>query len=443
MLEQFYNFYRTYSIDSTICFMFLLISLQANFPVKKKYAHNSSWFFTLSGALIFTLLFQGVLLTFFDDLIFSTPVHYFYYFLCVFLLGLLLSHYYLQGKLFSKLIFILFFVASIQLYRAFCLPMYSLEGTINQDLYIFMDLGLEILLFLFLYMFSQLFKRHHIQTGLELNLKTKIIMLYLPLSILIAVMIPGYFPNLGHALTYLILLMDMPVIYYLFAELARHYEEQNRLSQALTRAKADQAAFEQISELRTKIRQERHELKNQYFKLQVLMHNQEYEKLEEEIGTVVDRISTNLKSLETGSTYLDYLLLQKQEQAEKYNIPFHVEINLPQDIAYDDTAAGTALSNLIDNAIESSRKEKTPDIQISIRNVKGYFYCEIKNYVTKNVLAANPSLDTTKNDKDMHGFGLKIVRKTLEQANGILNLSVDQSYFKAAFMLPILKASDK
>lgn len=75
--------------------------------------------------------------------------------------------------------------------------------------------------------------------------------------------------------------------------------------------------------------------------------------------------------------------------------------------------------------------------------MKGYFYCEIKNYVTKNVLAANPSLDTTKNDKDMHGFGLKIVRKTLEQANGILNLSVDQSYFKAAFMLPILKASDK
>ena len=63
--------------------------------------------------------------------------------------------------------------------------------------------------------------------------------------------------------------------------------------------------------------------------------------------------------------------------------------------------------------------------------------CEISNKIAENVLAANPNLETTKIDKINHGLGLKIVQETLNSNDGILGTSIEGSYFKAKFMIPM------
>ena len=53
------------------------------------------------------------------------------------------------------------------------------------------------------------------------------------------------------------------------------------------------------------------------------------------------------------------------------------------------------------------------------------------------MLASNPNLETTKMDKLNHGLGLKIVQETLNSNDGILGTSIEASYFKAKFMIPM------
>lgn len=436
-MEYLYRLYRTYSISSTACFAFLMIILYHAFLPKRKYSNITPAKYAALGVVIFTALFQGVLLTVSPaELIFSNPFHYLYFFLCMVIPSITLSHLFLEGKLFSKLIYILFFTASIQVFRGLCIPIYRLENVIESNVYLFLDLFMESLLFLFLYGLMVLFRKHPIEIEPLLDNRTRTAMLYLPLSVHSAIMLPAFFPDMDIYYIYIIFFLDIPILYYLFAI---HYNELVKVNIAMTKARANRDAYERTDELRKKIRQERHELKNEYFRLQILLHDKKYEELETQLEAVIGKTNKNLKSLETGSTYLDYLILQKESLATDSNIPFQVDITLPESTSFDETAAGTVLANLLDNAIEASRKEKDSAIHVTIKTINGYFFCEVRNRIGNNVFEKNPFLTTTKTDSESHGYGLKIIRKTLAEAKGIFDLTVDNGDFVASFMLPLLE----
>ncbi|MBR2810955.1 MAG: GHKL domain-containing protein [Solobacterium sp.] len=442
MFLELYELYRTFAAGSTICFVFLLTALYSLFQPR---ADRRFWTlpkFSLAGAAVFSLVFQGILLVIPGQVkIFAVPIHFFYYFFCNVLSGFAFACLVLKGRPFAKLMYILFFVASIQVFRGIMSPLYRLEGSMDQTLYGCMDLGAECILYLYLWLLIRLFQKHTIHTSLKIDGRTAAAMLYLPLSILAAVMVEAYFPGISSALSYALILSAMPVIYFLSASLISRFEEQNRLDMALTRARAEQASMEREADLKTKLRQERHEIKNQYFHLQVLLRNGQYEELEQELERVSGRITENLKTLETGSVYLDYLLSEKAEKAKEAGIPFHTEILLPAGLQYNDTAAGTVLSNLLENAIEAERREEHPEIRIRMRQAGGYLYGEVRNAVSKDVLAVNPQLQTSKKDRQAHGYGLRIVKRILEEENGMLNLAVQDGYFTAGFMLEAVPAS--
>nr|MCR5656826.1 ATP-binding protein [Butyrivibrio sp.] len=48
----------------------------------------------------------------------------------------------------------------------------------------------------------------------------------------------------------------------------------------------------------------------------------------------------------------------------------------------------------------------------------------------------NPDLETTKEDYENHGLGLKIVNETISRCDGMFQTSVEGNYFIAKFMIP-------
>ena len=46
---------------------------------------------------------------------------------------------------------------------------------------------------------------------------------------------------------------------------------------------------------------------------------------------------------------------------------------------------------------------------------------ELSNTVERNVLDENPQLLTSKNDKRLHGMGLKSIQSIVDKYNGIIN----------------------
>ena len=121
----------------------------------------------------------------------------------------------------------------------------------------------------------------------------------------------------------------------------------------------------------------------------------------------------------------------------KNNIKVFSEILIPEQLNISEDTLCTILLNLLDNAITASLHEPDADIHISIRCVQKYLVCKIKNKCSYNVLEQNPNLATTKQDITHHGFGIKIIRETVEKNNGILNFNYNDHYFTATVMLEL------
>ena len=441
-----YQIYRTYGVDSLICFAVLSASLFLMLHPKPRFSRIPVLLYVLMCVVSFGLLFQGgfFLFTGGDRLIYTKALDFLYFFVCSLGVSLLFSSLFLQGGIFSQLLHILFFITAMQMYRGVCMPLYEQESIMDPETYVLFDWLTAAGLYGLLCGLAALFLRFGNRGKIPPDRKLQVAILFLLCSLLLYTMLPVYLTGqLDTRILSILLLLDLPAVYYVYARFLSKYEEQRHLDAALARMLAEKEAYTHAEELRKKLREERHELKNRYFHLQVLLQEKKYQELVLELENVTGRLSESLPSIETGSTYLNYLLTRKEEQAKSWHIPFRVEAMLPEILPIEESAAGTALVNLLDNALEASHQEQNPDILVTMRCVNGYFHCRISNRISRNVLASNPDLKTTKPDRLEHGYGLSIVRKVLEQADGMLSLSVEQERFTAGFALPLLEAENE
>ena len=440
MLLAFYRIYRTYALDSTITFAIVSTTLYLLFrPLSRFTCLRLSTYVGIS-ALTFSLAFQGVLLALLGgmSLIFSDPRHFLYFFCCQVAFAFLWSVTLLRGQPFQKLVYILILVAFMQLYRGVCAPLYDMEPTMDVATYATLDLLTAVGLYVCLAGLGVLFVRCKVEATVLLDGRTKVVMLYILLSLLASMLLPTLVPFSGSSFLVIALIMsDLPLIYYIFSRYTQNLEERRRLDAALSDAQIEWKAYQRSAELRDKIREERHELKNLYFRLLVMVREGKADEMEAELVERIGAVSRDLGTIETGSTYLDYLIATKGAQAKDARIPFHVRADVAEGFSFDERRAGTVLSNLIDNALEASRGERDPLVEVDIHYVRGYLRGRVVNRVSRDVLTLNPHLHSTKPDADAHGYGLKVVRKTLDECDGMLGIEIEDGMFVAQFMLPL------
>ena len=104
---------------------------------------------------------------------------------------------------------------------------------------------------------------------------------------------------------------------------------------------------------------------------------------------------SKLTDIQTGNTLIDYLLNRKIQEAQKLHVKTYTEIIIPGQLSINEEVLCTILLNLLDNAIEASKQEDTPDIQIVIKCVQNYLLCKISNKVSSNILSATRSRPPT------------------------------------------------
>lgn len=127
---------------------------------------------------------------------------------------------------------------------------------------------------------------------------------------------------------------------------------------------------------------------------------------------------------------INYVLYNKLKICKANNIEYNVEVttsfakNMEMDIS-------VIISNLMDNAIESSIKQPLGERYISIQMFKRLAINNIiiSNKISKSVLQANPKLITTNVDKTRHGYGIKSVKKLVEKYNGDIDIVEENNYF--------------
>ena len=438
---MFYNFYLRTGLDGIILFGFLSYILSILFRPKPRY---KSWLYILSGTLAYAFVYNiprglyqlGILPQF------RGGPPYWYHFFCVILLSILFSFFMLEGSLLPKLLYILFFESFVQEYKIVCSPLYDLRTSMENSLYEALDLGTFVLLCIMLFFLSVLFRKLQVTGDLK-HLPNRIYLIfYFPVSFLAVCMLAS---NVHEVYQYFgpilcaIIMTNIPVIYYFFASIIRAYEEQKRLDRALHYTRSELDKYRLSAEIQENIRKERHELRNRYFYIQTLLKEQQYQKLEDFLDKEIGSQMQTLSEISSGNLLMDYILTRKIQEAHKLNIKTYVEVLVPENLPISDDNLCTILLNLLDNAIEASSLEENPDIQIIIKCNGDYLVVRILNKTSSDILKENPSLSTTKEDKDFHGQGLNIVRNTVQKNNGIFRYVMEGDYFCVTVMIPLEK----
>lgn len=131
-------------------------------------------------------------------------------------------------------------------------------------------------------------------------------------------------------------------------------------------------------------------------------------------------------AFQTGQPMLDTILTIKEEEARRMHVDFqsYILVELSQTgIAIEDLAS--LCSNILNNALEAVQQieeEASRRIWCQLLQKKNFLYIIVRNTTAGEVKIESDILETTKRDKNLHGFGLSIIKNIVEKYEGSYSL---------------------
>lgn len=167
--------------------------------------------------------------------------------------------------------------------------------------------------------------------------------------------------------------------------------------------------------------------------------NQNYENALKILKEYSDDFDSSQSFMKTPDSLLNHILLSHYDIIKEKKI--HLYVDYSQVInPLEDTHYSIIVGNLLNNAIENCSGE-SKQIYIRISQKVNMFLLEIRNTIKQSVLENNLMLETTKANKEEHGFGLKSIRMILKTYDGKMNIYEEYDFFVVRILIPIFSKS--
>ena len=156
----------------------------------------------------------------------------------------------------------------------------------------------------------------------------------------------------------------------------------------------------------------------------------------EAVRKAVDHFSPAVRS---GNDVLDVLLRNMADLCEQKRITLNCVVRTNHLKYFDGMGLYFLFANAIDNAIGSVSSVTESDkrlIDVSIRQFGDSVMIHIWNYYTGELDFVN-GLPVTKNDRQIHGFGMKSIQFIVERFHGVLNVYAENQVFHLDVLLPL------
>lgn len=152
------------------------------------------------------------------------------------------------------------------------------------------------------------------------------------------------------------------------------------------------------------------------------------------------QLENSALSIYCNNPVVNSILSEKMSIAERKGIHLDIYVEPGMGLsAISDADMVTILGNLLDNALRAAENadEKSITVRIYSDN-EGFFHIiKISNSFNGNVVYTEQGFQTTKEEKGLHGIGIKSVERTVEKYGGHLECMVEETCFTAIIMLPI------
>lgn len=174
----------------------------------------------------------------------------------------------------------------------------------------------------------------------------------------------------------------------------------------------------------------RHDIQNQLDMIYEFMKQESSEQIEQCTFKIADRLHHSELFSNTNHIALDSILNLKLTQAHNKGIHVTCDSSVPEDLQLDSSDLMVILGNLLDNAITAAEKiENNAFISVQVIYDKGMLFITIENSYDGQLKETNGRLLSTKANKEYHGFGIKNIKKTLEQYHGLVEFRYTENVF--------------
>ena len=194
----------------------------------------------------------------------------------------------------------------------------------------------------------------------------------------------------------------------------------------------------QIDENLKTLRSVRHDIKNHLIIIDGYASQKNFEKIHEYISRIGERFK-DTAPIQTSSTAVSAILNEKSALAQQKNISCEITCNFPS-LKIDDFTMITILGNLLDNAITAASKCSDGWIKADLQQEDSILVITIDNSHAEEIQEKDGVFTSTKTDNaDIHGIGIKNVRKAVNDLRGQIEITYTENTFHVCIMLPNYK----
>lgn len=192
----------------------------------------------------------------------------------------------------------------------------------------------------------------------------------------------------------------------------------------------------------------RHDLKNQYAYMQILLKEKRYEELDTYFRQVAENLPPQLNYIDCGNRSMNTILNMEISKARNAHIEVTYQLVVPPVLPFPEGDLCAIVANLMDNAIEGCKRleltaGQKASIHLGIYPQKSYLFIICQNATDLQKLERRGwGVRTTKGDDKLHGYGTRIVAKTAEKYNGCAEYTLENGCFVAKVMLDMMEGTD-
>ena len=225
--------------------------------------------------------------------------------------------------------------------------------------------------------------------------------------------------NVYYVIAIVLIVLNM-VVFHLINEIL---ENSQRIREADVLKQQSIGQLELYNSLRKNYdiqRKRTHEYKNQIMCIDSLLKKKNYNKLEEYINSIFDKLDGQLDMVDTNNEVVNAVINAKYYEALQNDVLFILKINDLSHIKVSDEDIVTILSNLLDNAIEAAGQCEIDKRTVGIKLLYEDDVLSIavsNSYKTEPEIMEDGFMRTIKDDKEQHGLGIRNVVATLEKYN--------------------------
>ena len=318
------------------------------------------------------------------------------------------------------------------------------------------DKGISLILLSLQIIISIILYRELIKKGICLQYKfrerlfllviaTSVLMLYAVLEVMIDESVKTEF--LGEMQIRIVLSLFLSALYIAIPflmmknKLSTYYEIGLRHQQEINTLELEH--FKQYKEAQEETGAFRHDIINHLLVIQMLQNGEKTEEAKEYVDDLLGKIQSFSPKVVTGCEILDCILSSKLERMNQSRIDFSIDGVMDHGLDLKATDICSIFANAVDNAIEAcEERENNRNIWMTIKKTASFYCISIENTFPDNRMEQNhfafgKKHFTTKKNKELHGYGIGNIKKTVEQNNGEMTVEIKDDRFVMTILLPV------